>query len=183
MIIASAGTQREFHLVPAGTHQGVCYAIWDVGLQKTTFQGKDKIQHKVIVSFEVQELIPTGEYQGKRMTISKRYTLSLSDKANLRKDLEGWRGRAFTETELKGFDIEKLIGVNCMLSVVHNTTGDRTYANTSSISKLMKGLEPMIPENGTDAPEWIKKVREKAVDPEAEEPEAAVEDDGGDVPF
>lgn len=187
-VVASAGEKREFFLVPAGTHRAVCYGVWDIGLQKTVFQGQEKTQHKCVVGFEIDEQIPSGEYTGKRMTIFKRYTLSLSEKATLRKDLESWRGRAFTPEELRGFDIEKLVGVSCMLSVVHNVTrdasGDRTYANIVSVSKLMKGVESMKPENPSTTPEWIKKLQEKAVNPvvHEEEPPPPTDDDS-EVPF
>jgi hypothetical protein len=52
------------------------------------------------------------------MSISKFYTLSLHDKANLAQDLVSWRGKAFTEDEKAGFDITKLVGVKCMLSII-----------------------------------------------------------------
>lgn len=185
-IIAKEGEKKEFHQVPAGTVQGVCYDVWDIGLQKTTFQGQQKVKHKIIIAFETTELIPDGEYQGKRMTISKRYTLSLSEKANLRKDLESWRGKAFTAEELKGFDIEKLIGANAMLSVVHNQVDGKTYANVSSISKLMKGMMPLQPENKRGLPDWVKKIKEAAVEnPESHDDEStpSYDENGQEIPF
>ena len=111
--------------------------------------------------------------------------LSLSEKANLRKDLESWRGKAFTAEELKGFDIEKLIGVNAMASIIHNQSGDRTYANISSISKLMKGLQPMATENKRTLPEWIDKLRQKAVTmvDETEQEPTPAEVEGEEIPF
>ena len=56
---------------------------------------------------------------GKPFLISRRYSLSLHEKSSLRRDLESWRGRAFTQEELRGFDLEVLIGVGCLVSVVH----------------------------------------------------------------
>ena len=185
-ILAKEGEKREFLLVPAGTHQAVCYGVWDIGLQKTIWNNAEKIQHKVIVAFEINEQIPSGEYVGKRFTVSKRYTLSLGDKANLRKDLESWRGKAFTIEELKGFDIEKLIGINAMVSVVHNEVrnekGTRFYANIVSVSKLMKGVMPMKPENEPKPPEWVTKLQAAAIEEVAEggEPEQAETAGGGE---
>src|SRR3990167_3685661 len=66
-------------------------------------EGKKFKQHQVVLAFEVAETADEGPFAGNRMTISKFYTLSLSEKANLRKDLEGWRGKSFTESELEGF--------------------------------------------------------------------------------
>jgi hypothetical protein len=42
--------------------------------------------------------------------VSKRYTLILNEKGNLRPMLEAWRGRKFAPQELKGFDLERLLG-------------------------------------------------------------------------
>lgn len=178
MIIAKAKEEREFILVPSGTHQAVCYDVWDVGNQRQVFRDKSgketvNILHKVYLAFEVNKLMPSGPMQGKRMTISKQYTLSLSRKANLKKDLEAWRGKVFTAEELKGFVLDKLIGVNCNLSVIHNETKDgKRFANISTISTLMEGLTPMIQENKRSEPDWVKKMKEKAIkeEPKVEEP-------------
>lgn len=163
-ILASEGARKEFHLLPADTYQAVCNDIWDIGFQKTVFNDEEKIQHKIIIQWEVTEKIPSGEYEGKRFAISKRYTLSLHKKSTLRAHLEAWRGKAFTDEELKGFDIEKLIGVNCMVSVIHNESGANTYANVSGVSKLMKGLTPIKPENERKIPDWVKKLQDNAVE-------------------
>src|SRR5208337_1405024 len=73
----------------------------------------------------------------------KRYTLSLHEKAALRKDLESWRGRTFTEEELKGFDVENVLDVPCLLNVIHNGTSGTVYANVSGIMKLPKSMQPI----------------------------------------
>lgn len=97
---------------------------------------------KVMLNFEIPgEMIDMGGKQ-MPMTISKEYTLSLSEKANLRRDLEGWRGRQFTAEELKGFAVEKVLGQPCIIAVIHKTSGKGTlYAAVTSISKLGKGME------------------------------------------
>ena len=187
-IVASEGSRKEFHLLPADTYQAVCNDVHDIGFQKTVFNNEEKIQHKIVVQWEVSELIPNGEYEGKRFVISKRYTLSLHKKATLRAHLEAWRGKVFTDDELKGFDIEKLVGVNCMLSVIHNQSGENTYANVGSVSKLMKGLTPMIPENERKIPDWIKKLQDKAVqDPQLDDDRAdaaaPASADESEIPF
>jgi len=186
-IIASEGERKEYKLVPAGTHQAVCFGVWDIGLQKSTYNGKESLKRKVIVGWEIDETMDSGPSVGKRMTIYKTYTLLLAPKAALRKDLEGWRGRAFTPEELKGFDIEKLIGANCTLSVIHEEDNGKTYANISSVGKLMKNSVPMIPENKPDMPEWVKKKAEMAVKEEPHIPEDAPEEvvveDTETVPF
>lgn len=85
------------------------------------------------------------------MTIQREYTLSLSEKANLRHDLESWRGRQFTQEELDGFAVEKVLGQPCMLSVIHKTTTkNKLYGAISGISGIPKGV--------TCPPAWHKPV-------------------------
>ena len=55
--------------------------------------------------------------------------------------------RIFTDEELKGFDIEVLIGANCQLGIVHRTTENGTYANLSTIAPLLKGMPKIEPLN------------------------------------
>lgn len=167
MTTAKEPESRDFQKVSAGTHQAVCYDVWDIGMQKVMFEGVLRdVKHKVILAWEANELIEEGEHQGERLTINKRYTLSLHEKASLKKDLEGWRGREFTLEERKGFIVETIIGVNCLLNVIHNKVGVNVYANITSIGKLMKGMTPLTAENvscggdRTKMPKWIQKLIE-----------------------
>ena len=136
-IMASAGGDgKVFEAAPAGVHQAVCVDVVDLGILDVTWQGVTKKQRKVNVAWQLNE----DRDDGKPYLVFKRYTLSLHEKAGLRKDLESWRGKKFTDEEGRGFDVEKLIGVNCLLNVTHNHVGDRTYANVVSIMPLAKGM-------------------------------------------
>jgi len=77
------------------------------------------------------------------MIISQRYTWSMHEKATLRKHLEAWRAQPFTAADFRegGFTVRKLLGVQCMLTVTHNTSGERVYANIGSIAKLHRDLK------------------------------------------
>lgn len=168
-LLATAGDTKEFELCPAGNHVARCYSVVDLGYQDTEWQGVHKSVRKVRISWELpSELMDDG----RPFSVSANYTLSLGEKANLRRDLQSWRGRPFTEEELRGFDIETVVGVPAMVNVVHNTARDgRTYANVGSISPLPKGLEcpPAVNERlvfSTDSytaeefsalPEWLQK--------------------------
>ena len=156
--------EKKFIFAPTGLQQAVCYGEWDLGWQKVEWEGKEKIMHKLMLGFELKETIESGEYEGKRFCVFKKYTALLSDKATLRKDLESWRGREFTKDELKGFDIGNVVGKGCMLNITHKEANGKTYVNISSISPLMKGMENMIPENSSVTPDWIKKIQGEAVD-------------------
>ena len=79
-------------------------------------------------------------------TVSSMFTLSLGKKAKLRPMLESWRGRPFTEAELEGFDLKNVLGANALLNIIHTKKGDKTYANISTVSPLMKGTPKKTPE-------------------------------------
>ena len=139
-LILKEGT--TFKLVPAGQYNAVCVDVVDLGIVKTQWQGKEKTVHKCRIVFELDAV---DRDTGKRLTLGAYFTASLSEKANLRKFLEGWRGRPFTAEELKGFDTESLIGIGALLQVIHTPKGDKTYDNINSIMvppKSMTWLEP-----------------------------------------
>ncbi len=135
-IIATAGDSKTYTPAPAGTHQAVCVDVIDKGVLEVTYAGKTKKQHKVSLAWQIEEL----RDDGKRFLVYKRYTLSLNEKATLRHDLESWRGRPFTDAELEGFDVETVIGANCLISVQHKQVQDRTYANVTAVMALPKGM-------------------------------------------
>lgn len=128
----------NFELPPEGSHLAVCYRVIDLGTQKQDWQGQTKLYRKVLLSWELpQEKMEDG----RPFAISQRYTLSSSEKAKLRKDLEAWRGKKFTPEDFgpNGFDIKNVLGKGCLLGIVHNQKDDKTYANIAAIMSLPKG--------------------------------------------
>ena len=130
-----------YTIAPAGQHRARCFAVIDLGTQKVEWQGQTKMQHKVRLRWELSDEIMDGD-DAKPFSISKTYTLSLHEKAALRHDLEAWRGKAFPAEELKGFELKKLLGAPCQLTVVHEPgkNNGSTYANVKAISPLAKGM-------------------------------------------
>lgn len=132
---------------PSGTHAAICYRFIDLGTQVTEWQGAKKNVHKVLISWE----LPDARMEdGKPFTISQRYTWSMGDKANLRKVLEAWRGRAFAEADFVGpnrFDVKNIIGKPCLVTIVHVSKDGKTFANIASVSAMPKGMQPPQPEN------------------------------------
>jgi hypothetical protein len=138
--------------IPAGNYQAVCYGVIDIGTQPG---GQFEPSHKVVIQFE----LPFERHDFKRddkmvnlpRSVSATFTLSLGTKANLRKSLETWRNKQFTEEELKGFDLSKLIAANAMLSIIHRAgTGKnqgKVFANVNGIASLPKGTERKKLEN------------------------------------
>lgn len=151
--IAQDSGGGDFKRVPPGVHIGRCYSLIDLGSQRVEFQGDVKIQHKILIRWELfgedengKPLTIEVDGENKPMTISKRYTLSLSDKARLRQDLESWRGRGFTDDEIKGFDVAKLIGAYCMVNVTQNEANGKTYSNVASLTPMPAALKNSKPD-------------------------------------
>lgn len=140
-LIAKDKGGGDFKPVPAGTHVAICTLVADMGVQPTK---NFKPRQQVYIRWELPNEIVTWKDADQKehtgpMTIGQRYTMSLSEKANLRSDLEAWRGKTFTEQELDGFDIRNILGKACMLGVTHNVTPKKTYANISAVMGLPKG--------------------------------------------
>jgi len=156
----------DFKQVPQGTHLAICNMVVDLGLQDSNYG----VKHQLYIRWELPQERLEYEKDGVKhegpMSIGCFYTASLSEKANLRRDLEGWRGRAFTPEELKGFDVFNVLGVPCQVTVTHN---DKGKARVVSVSGWPKGIEKPKAENPLvkfsddegnldDLPEWLKEM-------------------------
>lgn len=173
----------DYTPVPEGTHLAICNMVVDLGYQETTYMGARKVKHQCYIRWELpHERLNWQDKEGNEregpMAIGKTYTLSLSDKANLRKDLESWRGKRFTDSELAGFDLFNLLGAPCQVTVIHAHKDGKTYANVSSVAGVPKGMpKPEETENeilcytaDDDAdlehlPDWLRDKIAKQVDP------------------
>ena len=126
----------SFQSAPIGTHLGRCTKIIDIGTQKMEdFDGNPTKKNQVIIGWELPDELMSD---GKPFVISKFYTNSLHKKASLRHDLEQWRGRAFSDEELKRFDLAQIIGKACMVSIIAKPAGNGT--KVSSVTALPRGM-------------------------------------------
>jgi hypothetical protein len=144
MSIIANNTGGDFKPVPAGTYVARCFSMIQIGTVVEEYNGESKEQNKVRISWELPtEKKVFAEEKGEQpYSVSKDFTLSMHEKSNLRKFLESWRGKGFTEDEAKSFDVTKLLGKPCMISVIHKVSKQgKTYAEISSVSTLPKGLE------------------------------------------
>lgn len=137
--------KEQFSKAPQGQFQAVCCELLDLGYNTRTYKNKDTGGEDTVQNHEVQyvfQLNKIDDETGKRFEIrSAPLNLVLSPKANLRKFLTSWRGHDLLPDELKppGVDID-LTGRNAIISVVHNESGGKTYANIGSIMPLMDGM-------------------------------------------
>lgn len=137
-----------FEPVPQGSHLARCVSVVDMGIQETPWGPKEK----VYLGFEVpgvrvQWTKDDVEHEGPAL-VGGVYTLSLHPDSNLGKNLISWRGKDFSEEEKAGFDLFNILDVACMISVTHNTKGDKTYANIAAIMGVPAGTK--VPDRETD---------------------------------
>jgi len=139
-LIAKETGGADYEPIPEGTYAAICYAVVDLGTHYNERFKKDA--HKVLLTWELPEerieVTRDGQMLDLPRAISRRYTMSLHAKAALRHDLEAWRGKRFTDEELKGFDLSHIVGAACLLGIVHETgkRDGKTYASISSIMAL-----------------------------------------------
>ena len=149
---SDTGGGKDFDPVPEGSHLAVCDMFVDLGMQDSRFGAK----HKIYLRWQIPALRVEFEKDGQQvnapMSIGATYTLSLSEKSNLRPMLQAWRGRAFTPEELKKFDVTGVVGHPCMVTVTHSPKdGGGVYANVVAVARLPAGVpgptlegEPLI---------------------------------------
>ena len=148
MPIIARRPESNFSPAPEGLHQAVCVDVIDLGMVEDPQYGP---KHKVEVRWQLEDLDPKSDpMHPRRFMVQKRYNNVLSTKATLRRDLESWRGRKFSEEELKGFDLDVLVGINCQLQVVHNIKDEGgVWANVQAIVPLGKGMTKLEPQGYT----------------------------------
>ena len=95
---------------------------------------------------------PIKMQDGRPFAMFKNYTLSWSDKATLRIDLQAWRGRPFTAEEMRRFDLKTILGAWCMLNVIERQgTDGKMYVNVANISPVPVAMkQKKVIENGEE---------------------------------
>jgi hypothetical protein len=156
----SGGNYPERKPIEAGAYAAVCDMIVDLGVQPSP-GGQYAPKRTVLLRFQIPEVrvefTKDGETRSLPAVISRTVGLSLNEKSTLYGLLTSWRGRAFTQDELKKFDLGKVAGKPAFINVTHSVKGDRTYANLTSIMPLPKSMTAPALEGealvfSTDAP-------------------------------
>jgi hypothetical protein len=144
---------KQFKLVPAGSHLARCYRIIDMGTQESEWNGEKKFQRKVMIGWEMHGEDDAGDPlktdEGKPLAIFKNYTLSWAENSNLRKDLQSWRGSPWSDAEASRFDLQSILDKWCMVNIIHAPgKNNKIYANVDGISPV----PPIIRKNGFPDP-------------------------------
>lgn len=136
-MVASDNGGIEIPKLEGGVYRSISSAMVDLGLQKS--EKFKTTQRKFILIWTIQgeEVEINGEKQARQ--ISKEYSFSLNEKSTLRKDLQSWRGKVFTDEELRGFNLLNVLNVACQLQIVLDEKNGKQYNNIAGIMSLPKG--------------------------------------------
>ena len=174
IMIASDNGGISIPKLEGGVYTAISSAIIDLGMQTSEKFGNTQRKFMMIWTIPGEEIEINGQLQPR--TISKEYSFSLNEKSTLRKDLQAWRGQAFTEDELKGFNILNILNKACQLQILLEEKNGKTYNNIASIMALPKGttVQPLdnvyhldledaeTYVNWTNIPTWIQDRIKKA---------------------
>lgn len=112
----------------------LCVDVVNLGTKVEQYQ--DKAPHE---ADKAALVFASGErFEKELRIITVEMTLSMSEKANMRKFLESWRGKSYTPEEAEaGVPLEKLYGQTALVSVQHiKTRAGNKFAKVISIGPL-----------------------------------------------
>ena len=139
MAIIASKPKSQFNPAPEGLHSAICCDVVDLGMLPSPWGDR----HQIEIRWQL-DLIDQKSKGKWPFMVTRKFGLSLGPKSHLRPILESWRGRKFTKEELESFDLEKLIGVNCQVQVIHNIVdGGETYANVQAVVPPAKNAPKM----------------------------------------
>ena len=134
--------------VEAGVYMAVCIGFVDLGEQYS-----EKFKNYSYKGMYIWELPgETIEIDGeqKPRQLSKEFTISASNKSNLRKFIETWNSKSYSDEDFMEFDVFEQVGKPCQLNVVLNET--KEYANVDNLMPIPKGFP--APTTNTEHIKW-----------------------------
>lgn len=191
------GSGGDFPVLEENGYLARLVSIVDIGIHDGNYGAK----HQCVFTWELPTEI--GE-DGRPYVISRFYTLSLNEKANMRKDIESMKGKIPVEKLEDPAFVDsmfaKLLGTPCQLSISQYKNKEGYQRNgIEGVGKAMKGAEIPAAINDlvlfdlenfnqkvySDLPEWLRnKVDEGKPAFDAENMSGTqAKDEGDDIPF
>ena len=130
--------------VEPGVYIAVCVYSIDLGEQLCEYKDKTKsYNNQVRLGFEL--IGETVEIDGRQepRVLSRTLNFTQSKTGGLRKFVQSWLGKTFTDEEFRELDTNDLVGTPAQLSVVLNESGE--YANIDTIMQLPRGMPAPSP--------------------------------------
>lgn len=158
--------------VDPGVYMAVCIGIIDLGKQYS--EAFKNYSNKCMIVWELPGETIEIDGEQKPRQLSKEFTIASSNKSNLRKFIESWNGKTYSDEEFINIELFDQIGKPCQLNVVLNSTGE--YANVDNIMPIPRGfpapttetppikwdIEAWNDEVFNTLPEWIQEKIKKS---------------------
>lgn len=187
-----------------GIHNVICCQVVDLGTHDTEWEGK--VTGKApMINYTFEFVDEEREHDGEKYhpMWGIREQKRLGPRNNIRKFLEGWRGKEFTTEEKKSFDWGAPLGKSCQLVISPNQKGNPKLTAIVGSKMKLTGTRELhefwIDDDNPEynlpewMPEWMQKLvkesyeytkREDAEFDRAESPNYVAEPDGfDDIPF
>jgi len=129
----------QWELPPADLLDAVCVDVFEKKDVKSTYNGKERVRDVITFVFQTADV----DSEGARYKVYLDLTNSSHEKAVLPKVLSSWRGKTLSSEEMETLDVESFVGKTARILIVHNTKGDRTYANISNVLPGKIDLKPL----------------------------------------
>jgi hypothetical protein len=138
------GDGSGFEKAPPGNHPAVLVAIVDMGTQSQEYAGQQKWQRRAYFVWELVTEKMSGT-KDRNHLIAIDLTVSLNEKAKLRKWIEARAGKAMPEGT--DYDILKELGKPCLLTVVEKESNGNKYPKIEGVTAVPKGVKVDPPQN------------------------------------
>lgn len=162
----------DYILPPEGTQGAVLSCLAFLGSHESSWNGEIRMREIVGLQWELSEPGP----EGKVLSVTETLTASTNEKSIFYTRLLALMGG---REPPPGFDLSQLLGRGAVITITHAVKGDRTYANVTGVSPLLRGMQAPTPsvqptfydlladhEKGyNQLPPRFKKMADKGVDP------------------
>ena len=122
--------------VEPGVYMAVCIGFIDLGEQYSEMFKSHSVKGMYIWELPGETIEIDGEQKPRQL--SKEFTISSSNKGNLRKFIESWNGKSYSDDEFLEFDLFDQIGKPCQLNVVLSESNE--YSNVDNLMPIPKGF-------------------------------------------
>lgn len=122
--------------VEPGVYMAVCIGFIDLGEQYSEMFKSHSNKGMYVWELPGETIEIDGEQKPRQL--SKEFTISSSSKGNLRKFIESWNSKSYSDDEFLDFDLFDQIGKPCQINVVLNET--KEYSNVDNIMPIPRGF-------------------------------------------
>ena len=158
--------------VEPGVYMAVCIGFIDLGEQYSDLFKTHSNKGMYVWERPGETIEIDGEQKPRQL--SKEFTISSSNKSNLRKFIESWNGKSYSDDEFLEFDLFDQIGKPCQLNVVLSES--KEYSNVDNLMPIPKGFPAPTTETKhirwdmeqwddavfAELPEWIQEKIKKS---------------------